>query len=47
MRDPWDADEDELPDGDYRCIRCGAGFEREYHECPECGGAFLAPVDGD
>lgn len=21
----------------YRCIRCDTGFDRRYHECPECG----------
>lgn len=21
----------------YRCIRCGTGFDRRYHECPACG----------
>jgi ribosomal protein S27AE len=41
---PWDAPEEELPDGDYRCIRCGGTFERRHRECPDCGGSFLAPV---
>ena len=29
--------EEEDPD-QYRCRSCGAGFDVQYHVCPECGG---------
>jgi len=32
-------------DAAYRCVKCGAGFDRDHHTCPECGGQFLAPAD--
>jgi rRNA maturation endonuclease Nob1 len=47
MRGFWNADEEELPDGAYRCIRCGEGYDRQHAECPACGGAFLAPVSDE
>lgn len=31
----------------YRCINCGEEFERPFRECPDCGGQFVAPVEGD
>lgn len=31
----------------YRCVNCGDEFERPHRECPDCGGPFVAPVDGD
>lgn len=34
-------------DAGYRCLRCGAGFERNYRSCPECGAEFVAPVDAE
>lgn len=34
-------------DGDlYRCINCGEEFDRPHQECPDCGGPYVAPVDG-
>jgi rRNA maturation endonuclease Nob1 len=29
----------------FRCIRCGKSFERDYQTCPECGGQFVVPLD--
>jgi ribosomal protein L37E len=29
-------------DSSYRCIRCGAGHDREYETCPACGAPFVA-----
>ncbi|MFB6146056.1 MAG: hypothetical protein ABEJ08_00025 [Halobacteriaceae archaeon] len=34
-------------EGDYRCIRCGEYFDREYHTCPACGVEFVVAVEGD
>jgi len=34
-------------DQPYRCISCGAGLDRNYRACPECGNEFVAPVDDD
>lgn len=31
----------------YRCVNCGAEFDRPHRECPECGGPFLAPIGED
>lgn len=31
----------------YRCVNCGDEFERDYRECPQCGGPYLATVEGD
>ena len=38
-----DEDDREL----YRCVNCGEEFERPYQECPDCGGPYVAPVEGD
>ena len=31
----------------HRCVRCGGGFDRAYQACPDCGAAFVAPVDSE
>ncbi|WP_049901405.1 penta-EF hand family protein [Halococcus agarilyticus] len=31
----------------YRCIQCGAGFDREYQTCRECGGSFIVATDAE
>lgn len=31
----------------YRCIRCGATFERQHHDCPECGVPYVVSEDAD
>lgn len=31
----------EPADDRYLCINCGQGFERHYHECPECRGPYV------
>lgn len=31
----------------YRCVNCSNEFERNYRECPDCGGPFVAPVEDD
>lgn len=36
-----DEEESEPP---YRCVRCGAGHDRDYHSCPDCGAQFVAPT---
>jgi len=36
-------EEDDGPE--YRCIRCGADLDKEYHTCPECGGQFVGVVE--
>ncbi|MFB6219026.1 MAG: hypothetical protein ABEH77_07620 [Halobacteriaceae archaeon] len=41
--EPGETDDSEAP---YRCIACGAGHDRPYAECPECGGQFVAAADG-
>ena len=28
----------------YRCIHCGAEFERDYHDCPACGQPHVVSV---
>jgi rRNA maturation endonuclease Nob1 len=28
----------------FRCLRCGAEFERQYDTCTECGNRFVARV---
>lgn len=35
---------DATGDEHFRCIRCGAGFERNHDACPRCGAAFVAPL---
>ena len=34
--------DDEPP---YRCVHCGTGFERNYHDCPTCGNPYVKPTD--
>jgi rRNA maturation endonuclease Nob1 len=34
--------DDEPP---YRCVHCGTGFERDYHDCPTCGNPYVKPTD--
>ncbi|WP_436927542.1 hypothetical protein [Halosimplex amylolyticum] len=29
----------------YRCIRCGAVFERNHRVCPDCGTQYVLPID--
>lgn len=38
---------DEGADGepDYRCLKCGAGYDREQQVCSDCGSEFVAPTD--
>ena len=31
----------------YRCVNCGQEFSRPQQECPDCGGPYVAPIDGD
>ena len=31
----------------YRCVNCGAEFDRNVRECPDCGGPFVAPVEDE
>ena len=31
----------------YGCIRCGATFDREYYECPDCGAAHAVARTND
>lgn len=37
-------DEEEV---NYRCIRCGEGYERNHQSCTVCGSEFLAAAEGD
>lgn len=30
----------------YRCIRCGEGYERNHQSCAVCGSEFLAAAEG-
>lgn len=32
-------------DDRYLCINCGHGFERHYHECPECRGPYVVDTE--
>ncbi|MFC6962420.1 hypothetical protein [Halocatena marina] len=40
------ADSDDASDP-YRCIRCGSTFERQHHDCPECGVPYVVSEDAD
>lgn len=31
----------------YRCLQCGAGYERKHEVCSDCGSQFVAPTDPD
>lgn len=31
----------------FRCLRCGAEFERQHDTCPECGARFVAEIDAE
>ena len=31
----------------FRCLKCGAGHDREYESCPECGGSFVVPATAE
>jgi hypothetical protein len=33
---------DDAEGATYVCIRCGATFERDYRDCPECGKPYVA-----
>lgn len=45
LRDLFGASDE---DGEaYRCVNCGEEFEREFRECPACGGPYVAPVEDD
>jgi len=37
-------DRDESP---YRCIACGAGYDRPHTECPECRGPYITATTDD
>lgn len=30
---------------EFRCLRCGAEFKRQYNTCSECGAQFVAEID--
>lgn len=34
-------------DPEFRCIKCGAEFERRHRTCPECGDVYVVPIDAD
>ena len=31
----------------FRCLRCGAEFQRQYDTCPDCRARYLAEVEED
>lgn len=35
----------ETEETNYICLQCGAGFERDHHNCLSCDCQFVAPVD--
>jgi len=35
----------EEPEPAYRCLKCGAGYDRKHQICSECGGEFVAPTN--
>jgi rubrerythrin len=38
---------DDAEDAPYRCIQCGHPHGRQAANCQNCGGSFVAPVDGE
>lgn len=41
------AESEESEAAAYRCLSCGAGHDRPYTECRECGGRFVAETDAE
>ncbi|MFB6119961.1 MAG: hypothetical protein ABEJ68_02455 [Halobacteriaceae archaeon] len=37
----------EEPEPEYRCLQCGAGYDRKHAVCSDCGSEFIAPTNPD
>lgn len=42
--DPTDLEE-KMEEKPYRCVACATSHDRQYAECPECGGQFVVEVE--
>lgn len=44
---PWSSPQAMTEQPTFRCLRCGAEFEREHITCPDCGAQFVGEVQDE